>query len=42
MSRHLDKVLLLLVILAVGITVACSSDDSSTSPTGTPDAQTAG
>jgi hypothetical protein len=41
MSRHLDKVWLLLVVLAIGVTAACSSSDDS-SPTGTPDAMTAG
>ncbi|HEY4015609.1 MAG TPA: hypothetical protein VGM06_19855 [Polyangiaceae bacterium] len=41
MSRHLDKVWLLLVVLAIAVTAACSSSDTSPS-TGAPDANTAG
>jgi hypothetical protein len=34
MSRHLNKFVLLLVVLAIGVVAACSSDDSSTQDSG--------
>jgi hypothetical protein len=42
MSRHLDKFLLLLVVLAIGVVAACSGDTTSTEDSGSPGEMTGG